>query len=485
MIRGKWRKLLTVTVACLTAFLVVGPSLAAQDENFRYGLENNNPVFLSREDANEGSSYRFAMRGGTQATIVAELVDIYSDDSGSKKAIPLGSSAFSPEGLVDFDEVISEYQPTGDFQYFDVSFRFKDEPKITRPVLGGLKISVVTQDAETQEFSVESSVVGTFSFFPAGKNLTFSPALTLSPPDITGLGTEFPPFGIIPDFPFLVNDGNFTIEYEFENTGDIFLETTSKVELHAATPFDQRAGEPIFDYVSEKSFLVPNQIATQRLRVAQSVEDGRVIEQLPYGIYTLTTSVNGSLGSENNVEDTSTQVIVIFPWKYTLFALLVLVLLRKRIVAAARAAKDLNQSWMEYRGTQKLSKPVAVSVEKPTVRQERPATPKAPAKTRENVFARKTVRSEGQFDLGPVSVKGFATLTRTNSVAARRIRVKSYKDLQSAPLGRRFTLKHNQSRDLAISFNKVSYRTPKITITWFEGFARFETELTVHSWGMY
>jgi len=206
---------------------------------------------------------------------------------------------------------------------------------------------------------------------------------------------------------------------------------------------------------------------------------------LPYGIYTLTTSVNGSLGSENKVEDTSTQVIVIFPWKYTIFALLVLVLLRKRIVAAARAAKDLNQSWREYTATQKSSKPVPVSLENLKVKRERPATPKVAAPIAENVFVRKTVRSEGQFNLGPVSVKGFATLTRTNSVAARRIRVKSYKDLQSAPLGRRFTLKHNQSRDLAISFNKVSYRTPKITITWFEGFARFETELTVHSWGMY
>jgi hypothetical protein len=63
--------------------------------------------------------------------------------------------------------------------------------------------------------------------------------------------------------------------------------------------------------------------------------------------------------------------------------------------------------------------------------------------------------------------------------------VKSYKDLESVPIRRRFTLKHNQSREIPIVFNRISYRTPRITITWFEGFTRFETELTVHSWRNY
>ena len=485
MVPSKWRELLTSAVAGILVLLSAFPTVASQDEPFRFGLENNNPVFLSREQAVEGSSFRFLIKGGTQATIVAELVDIYSGDSGSKASIPLGSSKFSPKGLVSFDNIIAEYKPSSEFQYFDIPFRFTDDQSFAQPVLGGVKISVVTQEAITEGFKVESSVVGTFSYFPVGTNLAYSPAIELSQPLVSGMGEDFPPFGLIPDFPFLINDGKFTVDYEFENTGDIFLEATGDVVLSGPSLFGQDPGEEAFSFSSEKAFLVPNQIATNRVTVAQKVDDEIVIEALPYGVYTLTTSVSGALGSENKVEDTSTQIIVIFPWKYTLFALILLVVFRKRIKSAAIAAVGLNRSWREFRGVQQTIKPVPVAISLKRDSPDSVATSKSVASVVKDTVARKPVRSEGQFHLGTVSEKGFATITRTSSVTAHRIRVKSFKDLQSAPIGRRFTLKHNQSRELRIAFNRVSYRTPKITITWFEGFARFETELTVHSWRSY
>jgi hypothetical protein len=98
---------------------------------------------------------------------------------------------------------------------------------------------------------------------------------------------------------------------------------------------------------------VPNQVATNQLAVAQKVDEDIVVESLPYGVYTLTTSVSGALGSENEVEDSVSQVVVIFPWKYTLFVLILLVAFRKQIKGAAIAAWDMNQSWREFRRTYK------------------------------------------------------------------------------------------------------------------------------------
>ena len=331
------------------------PTVASQDEPFRFGLENNNPVFLSREEAVKGGSFRFLIKGGTGATIVAELVDIYSGDSGVKTSIPLGSSKFSPKGLITFDNVIAEYRPSSEFQYFDIPFRFTEDQNFDKPVLGGVKISVQTQEANPQGVKVESSVVGTFSYFPVGTKLSYSPAVELSQPLVSGMGEDFPPFGLIPDFPFLINDGKFTVDYQIENTGDIFLEETSDVVLSGPTFFGQGPGDEAFSFSPKKAFLVPNQIATNLVTVGQKVDDEIVIETLPYGVYTLTTSVSGALGSENKVEDTSTQVIVIFPWKYTLFALILLVAFRKKIKSAAIAAVHLNRSWREFRRTQQLS----------------------------------------------------------------------------------------------------------------------------------
>jgi len=358
MVRRKWRELLTAAVAGIVVFLSAFPSVASNDESFRYGLENNNPVFLSREEANKGSSFRLLIKGGTRATIVAELVDLYSDDSGSKKSLPLGSSKFSPKGLISFDTVIAEYLPSEEFQFFEVPFRFTEGINTVNPVLGGLRISVVTQEPKTEGFTVKSSVVGTFAYFPTGTKLSYAPALELSQPLVSGMGAEIPPFGLIPDFPFLLNDGNFTVEYLYENTGDIFLETTSDVVLSGPTFLWQSTDQEAFRSSSDKAFVVPNQVATNRLAVAQKVDDEVVVESLPYGVYNLTTSVSGALGSENKVDDSVTQVIVIFPWKYTLFLLILLVVFRKQITSAAIAARDLNQSWWEFRKSYKAKAPV-------------------------------------------------------------------------------------------------------------------------------
>jgi hypothetical protein len=357
MVRRKWRELLTAAVAGIVALLSAFPSVASNDEPFRYGLENNNPVFLSREEANKGTSFRLLVKGGTRATIVAELVDLYSDGSGSKKTLPLGSSKFSPKGLISFDTVIAEYLPSEEFQYFDVPFRFTEGINTVNPVLGGMRISVVTEEPETEGFKVQSSIVGTFAYFPTGTKLAYAPALELSQPLVSGMGAEIPPFGMIPDFPFLLNDGKFTVEYLYENTGDIFLETTSDVVLSGPSFLWQSTDQEAFRYSSDKAFVVPNQVATNQLAVAQKVDDEVVVESLPYGVYTLTTSVSGALGSENEVEDSVSQVVVIFPWKYTLFVLILLVAFRKQIKSAAIAAWDLNQSWREFRRTYKMRTP--------------------------------------------------------------------------------------------------------------------------------
>jgi hypothetical protein len=353
MVRSKWRELLTAAVAGTLVLLSALPGVASKDDSFRYGLQNNNPVFLSREEANKGSSFRLLIKGGTPATIVAELVDLYSDDSGSKKSLPLGSSKFSPKGLISFDTVIAEYLPSEEFQYFDVPFRFTEVSNIVNPVLGGLRISVVRQEPETEGFKVQSSVVGTFAYFPTGTKLSYAPALELSQPLVSGMGAEIPPFGMIPDFPFLLNDGKFTVEYLYENTGDIFLETTSDVVLSGPSFLWQSTDQEAFGSSSDKTFVVPNQTASRQLAVAQKVDDEIVVESLPYGVYTLTTSVSGALGSENEVEDSVSQVVVIFPWKYTLFVLILLVAFRKQIKGAAIAAWDMNESWREFRRTYK------------------------------------------------------------------------------------------------------------------------------------
>ncbi len=102
-----------------------------------------------------------------------------------------------------------------------------------------------------------------------------------------------------------------------------------------------------------------------------------------------------------------------------------------------------------------------------------------------NLFSRTRVNAEGQFHLGIVSEPGIAVLTRTNSITARRVRVKNYTDLKLASTGQRITLANNQSADVKIVYNEHIFGNPTIRITWFQSLKRYETELNVYSIGVY
>ena len=102
-----------------------------------------------------------------------------------------------------------------------------------------------------------------------------------------------------------------------------------------------------------------------------------------------------------------------------------------------------------------------------------------------SAFARKRVQGEGYFHLGIVSEPGIAVLTRTNSVLARRIRVKSFSDLKYASTGKRIMLANNQSANITVTYNNHIYGNPAIKITWIQGCRRFEADLKVHNLGIY
>lgn len=100
-------------------------------------------------------------------------------------------------------------------------------------------------------------------------------------------------------------------------------------------------------------------------------------------------------------------------------------------------------------------------------------------------FTRTRVLAEGQFHLGTVNSSGIALLTRTNSVPAKRIRVKIYSNLSSASTGKRINLANHESANVAIIYNDHIYGTPSIKITWFQKCRRYETDLSVFNIGIF
>jgi hypothetical protein len=321
-------------------------SFADETKNYRYGLSGNNLVFKTVDEAIKGGSFRLAVKDGKPGRISVELVDIVSNASGSKSSTPLNSNPFTPYELVSFTKSYPAYQPSEEFQYFEISMKFKDGIDLDRPVLGGLSISLIPDKESKDDLGVASSIVATFAYIPgSGINLEeYAPALSLTTPTIDREKPDFFPLNLLPNLPFLPNHGDLRLSYGLENTGKIFLETSTEVKVEQLNLFGQVEGE-VFTQ-SNDAFLVPEQKTQSTVEIAPP---DLAKSQLGIGIYRFTTTASGEMGDQIETSTSNQQTLVIFPWKQSFIAFILLILFRKRIyrsfnwvIGYGRALRDFR-----------------------------------------------------------------------------------------------------------------------------------------------
>ena len=274
-------------------------------------------------EAKVGGSFQLAVKDGQRANISVELVDIISNSSGSKQPIPLNSNPFTPYGLVDFAKKYPVYQPSEEFQYFDISIRFKDNIVLDRPVLGGLSISLVPEKQSQDQVAVVSSIVVTFAYLPStGLDLKeYAPDLALTGLKIEKKTQDFFPFNLLPNLPFLLNRGDLRLGYQLTNSGRIFLQTTTEVSVEKIGLID-RQGKEIFNK-SDTAFLVPGQQNQQTVEVSPSDSENQLLGS---GFYRFSVTATGQMGDLIETSTSSQKILIIFPWKQSLLAIGLLII---------------------------------------------------------------------------------------------------------------------------------------------------------------
>lgn len=353
---------LKTLVAVLASFMLASTaSYSNESERYGYGITGNNLVFKTSDEARAGGSFKLAVKDGLPGSIQVELVDIYATSTGSKRSIPLGSSPFTPDQLVEFTESYPGYEPSAEFQYFDISFKFKPNVELDRPVLGGLSISIVPQDqgeGEAEEgTSVASAIVATFAYLPdSGLNLAeYQPGLSLTGPTIERVSEDFFPLNLIPDIPLLLNHGDLEASYIITNTGKIFLETSTQLVINQLGWLNWNP-EPVFSSIPKEIFLVPGQQTSASIEIKPEAQS---TELLGIGVYNFQTVATGTLGDQISTSTLNQQVLVIFPWKQSLIGLVLLVLFRKQLAKLARWVFEYAKSLREFQRTRKKQLPVA------------------------------------------------------------------------------------------------------------------------------
>lgn len=351
---------LTRPLLLIILVLVALPSASAATGDLRFGIERNNQVFTSVESASEGGFFELYVTGGNESRIVVEIVDLMTDSTGNKRAVPLGATPFSPANHVEIDEFQGSYQPTPDIQRFLIPFSFKNIENLSRPILGGLKISIVPIKGNDEAMNLSSAIVGTFAYYPEGISSDLAaginPRIDLLDMKVADVSKETLPFSLIPDLPWIFATGPIAVGIKTKNEGNIFLNSQTSVEVNEVKLFGERKASGRFTVESNENFLLPSQVLESTILLQKEGKEGKLKDPFSgVGIYRITSKVVGSIGAEKLAKDSETRTIVIFPWKRLLVFFLILITFRRRLISLFFRLKKLILDFITYRAQEKKS----------------------------------------------------------------------------------------------------------------------------------
>jgi hypothetical protein len=335
-------------IGCILTLAVVTLSpVALSSGELSFGIAGNNQLFTSSQEASSGGVIELSVSGGVPSTVRVELVDIYADELGDKRPLPLNSSPFTPEGLVDFPRIAGTYVPNGETQRIEVPFTFLDPSAIDRPVLGGLRLTVVPDASEEGDLSLTSAIVATFAYYPDGMVNSLAggiqPELAIESPSFERTAGDLFPFSLLPDFPMVFNFGPISATTSVRNTGNIFLDVRSQVSVQETNFFGGSVKEPFIRTAPQESFLVPNQQIefTDQLQ-GPSAGDEPAVALPRIGIFEVVTTTTGTLGQSVSVTSTESKLLILFPWKYALALLMLIgVLVLRTYLGKSRSVKEV------------------------------------------------------------------------------------------------------------------------------------------------
>jgi hypothetical protein len=340
-----------ILAIALSPVLVLNEVAEGQTDPLRLGVVNNNQVFLTPDSARNGGTFTLSLIGGTAASIQVSLVDIFADQEGQRRALPLNSNPYSANELVVFSSSLPDYIPNGQVQTFEIPFRFKDPEAISRPVLGGLKISVVDLTQDEEQSIVTPSIVATFAYFPNGEATSdFNPSLELSNLSISTTVADTFPWSLVPNIPNVFSSSELLLNADLLNSGDLFLSSKVQIYLFSVDALGQRIGEGLKIAESKSSLLLPSQLKKESVLLFQTEESPASSDLI--GLYWVDVQAAGYLDAEVIAEDQSSTLVLIFPWKPLTISAIVVFLMRKKILQALRFLKVSVADRIDQRGAQ-------------------------------------------------------------------------------------------------------------------------------------
>lgn len=287
----------------------------------------------------------FSLSGDTPVDITIDLIDIWTNDSGDREMLPLGSSPLSGRDRLRVGVHPARYEPSGEEQRIVIPVSITKASLESAPLLAGVRITVL--ETETTSTDGPLRVIGSALAFvyaaTEGSLLSFdgfSPAVTVTNlrvvpiPSADNLTT-------LPSLTF-VDRGPVALAFDSDNDGSMFSFLTHSATI---TRWGWGAGSeaPIFSHDVDEVTLIPGQARQDSIPVtARLAGSNREIDLLErWGIYeALLVSTSHTGSTSERVTETSI-LFVVFPVRVGLGLLIAITLL---VITGLRLARNWAQA---------------------------------------------------------------------------------------------------------------------------------------------
>jgi hypothetical protein len=245
----------------------------------------------------------------------------------------LGSTPYSPGGLIEILTKDLPYQPTEEMQTISVDFKFSDQVDLDSPLIGGIRMRVESENipsTETPGIAVQAAVVNVVSYLPTGYSVSDlmnnETNLEILNFDLFVSKQESIIYRFLPNFSFLLNSKNLGVNFRFINSGEFFLRTNNEITLKKIQLLRPDQAEVIFTNKTNTSLLMPGEVVDKNVpfEIESSAQQRKfnAIEQ--YGFYHLEMNTTGSLAGTDVVEKYESKRFLVFPWKIIFITLFLL-----------------------------------------------------------------------------------------------------------------------------------------------------------------
>lgn len=289
----------------------------------------------------------FALEGDAAVSIEVDLVDVWTNETGSPVILPLGSTPLTGKDRVKFGLFPKKYEPTGEVQKITIPLSISASQLSGSGLITGVRLTArslaTSQDGNGVEI-VASAVSYVIAITDQSQLDGFDTSFAVDSFIVRPIGSSEQESEL--SSMFFVESGPAELVFQGSNSGEMFVLVSHSISLRSRDLFFQTPASKaqLLEKIIPEQVVIPGQFQTEAVPLTGSIPESGLIVDLvsEWGLYEATILTTTKSGSGLSTEAARTITFLVFPIRTAfgiVLALASLFLLMFRLGAGRRNAR--------------------------------------------------------------------------------------------------------------------------------------------------